>query len=128
VRFVVVTEAHLSDPTTRENCKSLALALKGVPPEAPLERDAAADTHGEPGTYADLLLAVGERQAMKALAHGHRYFDVHAPLLPTTPITIDFQEHFDAAHFLFAEQTGPSVQGEVHDHFGDRRKDVCSLR
>lgn len=100
VGFVVITENDLTCEALRLNSRDL---IRGI--RTPITSIAKATLHRQisktqPANFAELVDLVGKDYAFLALAHGMSYFDTHQRLTQGTALQ-SFQEHFDAANFIY---------------------------
>ena len=102
VRFVEVTDLDLADAIPHENAKQLMRGVQfyGVNACTAALRDQVAPRL--PCSLDALIAHVGLGPARAALFFGFGYFDMHRPLIGSTQISTHCEDHFDAAHFIYA--------------------------
>ena len=104
IEFFVVTDIDLACAASRLNSRDLVRGIR-----TPVTRSAKAALSRQisaiqPATFGDLTDLVGKDYALAALAHGMSYFDTHQRLTRSTALK-PFQEHFDAANFIYRKST-----------------------
>ena len=104
IRFVVITEVDLACEVSRLNSRDLVRGIR-----TPITSSAKATLNRQisqiqPATFGELADLIGHNYALVALAHGMSYFDTHRRLSRSTALQ-PFQEHFDAANFIYRKST-----------------------
>lgn len=101
--FRVVCETHLDHLHVQQTARKLVQALQTRRTAGQDDEDQAALMRTLPATFGELQSQLGTHGAMRMLAIGHVYFNTHDRLCVATPLSYVFQEHFDAADFLYSE-------------------------
>ena len=104
IEFFIVTESDLACEASRLNSRDLVRGIR-----TPITGSAKASlirqiSEVQPPTFGELADLIGHDHALAALAHGMSYFDTHKRLNRSTALQ-PFQEHFDAANFLYRKST-----------------------
>lgn len=104
IGFFVATENDLACEVSRLNSRDLVRGIR-----TPITASAKATLNRQiseiqPATFGDLADLVGHNYALVALAHGMSFFDTHQRLSRSTALQ-PFQEHFDAANFIYRKST-----------------------
>jgi hypothetical protein len=104
IGFFVITENDLACEVSRLNSRDLVRGIRTpitASAKATLNRQ---NSEIQPATFGELTDLVGHSYAFVALAHGMSFFDTHQRLSTSTALQ-PFQEHFDAANFIYRKST-----------------------
>lgn len=100
VRFIEVTDRDLAGEHANCNVDLLLKCLRTSRSRVERAADVALIAGAQPMCFEELQQLLGAERALRALAEGLAFFDIHQPLTGSSAL-VPLQKAIDATHFLF---------------------------